>query len=150
MDEQKLLEVARGSVEAFNGRDWDRFRSTLAPNAVYDEVGSGRKRTGRDDILETIKGWTQAFSDVEGTIDHTVVSGDTAILEITYRGTHDGTLEGPAGSVGPTGKTIATRCVEVVRISDGLIVENRNYFDMLGMLKALGVFPASAAQQAGA
>jgi ketosteroid isomerase-like protein len=87
---------------------------------------------------------------VKGTIDNAIASGDTVVIEVTYRGTHDGELAGPGGSIGPSGKTIATRCVEVHRIADGLIVENRNYFDMLDMLQRLGAIPASDAQKAGA
>lgn len=150
MEKKKLLEVARASVEAFNERDWDRFSDLLAPHSVYDEVGTGRKQSGRSEITEVTRAWTRAFPDVKGTIDRETVSDDTVLLEITYRGKHDGELQGPGGSIGPTGKRIEVRCAEVLRIADGLVVENRNYFDMLGMLQSLGAIPAQATRQAGA
>lgn len=143
MNTPRLLDVARGSVEAFNDRDWDRFRSTLAPNSVYDEVGTGRKLTGQSEILDAAKGWTKTFPDVRGTIDKVHAADDTVVLEVTFKGTHNGELAGPTGSISPTGRHVTTRCVQVIRIADDLIVENRNYFDMLTMLQAVGAVPAA-------
>ena len=149
MDTRQCLDIARASVEAFNARDWNRFKSLLAPNGVYDEVATGRRMTGRDEIVEAVRGWTTAFPDAEGTIERATVTQDTVVLEITYRGTHQGELSGPGGTIAPTGRSMVTRAAEVFRISDGLIVENCNYFDMLGMMQALGAIPAEGAQEAG-
>jgi ketosteroid isomerase-like protein len=57
MAKNQPLDVARGMINAFNARDWNRLSELTAPNAVYDEVATGRKLTGRDDILEALKGW---------------------------------------------------------------------------------------------
>jgi steroid delta-isomerase-like uncharacterized protein len=150
MKTQELLDVARGSVEAFNERDWNRFREILAPNAVYDEVGTGRKSIGRDEIVSTIRGWTEAFSNVKATINSTLALDDRVLIEVTYKGTQDGELAGPTGSIPPTDRPITTRCAQVCRVSEGRIVEMRNYFDMLSMLQALNALPAQAARRAGA
>lgn len=150
MKTQELLDVARGSVEAFNERDWNRFRELLAPNAVYDEVGTGRKSIGRDEIVGTIRGWTEAFSNVKATINNTLALDDRVLIEVTYKGTQDGELTGPTGSIPPTDRSMTTRCAQVCRISEGRVVEMRNYFDMLSMLQALNALPAQAARRAGA
>lgn len=150
MKDQKMLDIVRGQLKAFNNRDWDRFREVLAPDAVYDEVGSGRKLTGRDEILGLIRGWTEAFPDVKGSIQTTLVSDDRVVCEIAYEGTHDGELAAPTGSIGPTGNRIHTRNVQIFRIADGHIVETRHYFDMLQMLQALEALPTPAAHGVGA
>lgn len=150
MKTRQPLEVVRDSIEAFNERDWDRFSALLAPNAVYDEVGTGRKLKGRKEITSVARGWTEAFPDVEGTIDEETVEKDTVVVQVTYRGTHDGDLPTPGGTIPPSGESIITRCAEVHRVEDGLIVENRNFFDMLSMLQAVGAIPAAAAKKAGA
>jgi len=150
MDEKKLLEVARGTVQAFNERDWNRFRALLAPNSVYDEVGTGRKMTGRDEVTTAARGWTEAFSDLRGEIETTIAGKDTVVLQLKFTGIHDGPLPGPDGPIDPTRKKATTRCCQVLRMSDGLVIENRNYFDMLGLLQAIGAIPARQARKAGA
>lgn len=150
METQDLLEIARGSVDAFNDRDWDRLGGQLAPNAVYDEVGTGRRLTGRDEILGVMKGWTRAFPDVKGTVESAIASKDRAVIEVTYRGTHKGELPTPTGPVAPSGERMVTRCVQLIHVADGLIKENRNYFDMLNMLQGIGAIPTAAAHKAGA
>lgn len=150
MDEKKLLEVARGTIQAFNERDWNRFRALLAPNCVYDEVGTGRKTTGRDEVITAARGWTEAFSDMRGQIGATTTEKDTVVLQVDFRGTHDGPLPGPDGPINPTRKKTTTRCCQVLRVSDGLVVEHRNYFDMLGLLQAIGAIPVRQAKRAGA
>lgn len=150
MDTQKNLDLAHETIEAFNARDWNRFRELLAPNAVYDEIGTGRKSVGRDEVVGTIRGWTEAFSNVKGTVNSSMALNDRVLIEVTYKGTQDGELRGPTGSIPPSDRSITTRCAEVCRISDGRIVELRNYFDMLSMLQALNALPTQAARRAGA
>lgn len=150
MNPQELLDLSRRSTSAFNDRDWDRFGELLAPDAVYDEVGTGRKVTGRDDIVAVVRSWPRAFSDLKGTIDHTLASGDRAVCEVTFEGSHDGELQTPLGTVTPSGNSVTTRCAQTFRVNDGRIVEMRNYFDMLQMLTAVDAIPTGAASGAGA
>lgn len=150
MEKQKLLDIARDSLNAFNTRNWDRFRELLAPNAVYDEVGTDRKVTGRDDIAKTVRGWSQAFPDMKGKLVHATPEDDRILCEVTYEGKHDGDLRLPSGTIGPSGRRVTTRAIEVFRIEDGLIVEMRNYFDMFHVLVAVNAIPAKVARSIGA
>ncbi len=150
MDAQELITIAEGSIEAFNDRDWNRFRALLAPNAVYDEVATGRRFTGPDDIIDACEGWLATMSDANGTISNTLVSGNTVVIEVTWSGTHDGPLESPLGSTPASGNTIETRGPQLITISEGGITEVRQYFDMLAMLGAMGALPESDARAAGA
>ena len=40
--------VAADFIDAFNQADWERFRSQLADDAVYEEAGTGRRVEGAD------------------------------------------------------------------------------------------------------
>ncbi len=150
MENEQLLDVARESLNTFNMRDWDRFGDLLAPNAVYDEVGTGRRVTGRDDILDVMRGWCDAFPDLKGTIEHSIPSNGRVLCEVTYHGKHDGHLKAPSGTIGPSGKRVTTRCLQMFRVTDGHVVEMRNYFDMLHVLIAVNAIPTQAASRAGA
>ena len=136
------------SIDSFNNRDWDRWNSLHAPNSVYTEVATGRKLTGYAESLEMMKGWITAFPDVKGTITNSLQQDDTVILEVTWTGTHDGVLTGPSGSFSASGKHVTTPAVQVVRCSNDLIVETRQYFDMLGMLIQIGAIPTDEARSA--
>lgn len=62
-----------------------------------------------------------------------------AVLEVTWTGTHTGPLDGPAGTVAPTGKKQTTRSGWVMEFESGRVKSSRHYFDMLSFLQQLGV-----------
>jgi steroid delta-isomerase-like uncharacterized protein len=145
-----LTDLARDSVDAFNNRDWERMTSLLAPNCLYDEVSTGRRARGHAEILDSMKGWTSAFRDVGGTVTSTMERGDTVVLEITWRGTHDGPLDGPSGSIPPSRKPVTIRAVQIFGCEGNRILEVRHYFDQYDMLRQIGAIPTEKARRAGA
>ena len=145
MGEQDAIAVVRRNVEAFNAGDWDGFAQTIAPDGVYEEPATQRRVVGVQENIALAKGWKTAFPDVKGTITNAFASGDNVTVEITWQGTHTGPLEGPMGTIPATGKRITVKSVQVARLEGGKAKENRQYFDLLGMLAQLGVLPAPAA-----
>jgi len=135
--------IARENIDAFNAADWGRFKSTLAPDSIYDELATQR-RLGVDDAVEASREWKRSFPDAIGTITKSFASGDDAVLEITWNGTHTGELRGPLGSIPPTGKRVEVRAVQVVKVRGDKIAETRHYFDLMGMLQQIGAIPAPA------
>lgn len=144
-----LTNLARDTVDSFNLRDWEYMTSLLAANCVYDEVGTGRRAKGHTEILEGMKGWANAFRDVKGTVISTLERGDTVVLEITWRGTHNGPLDGPMGRIPPSGKSVDTRAVQVYSCEGDRVVEIRHYFDQFDMLRQIGAIPTERARRAG-
>jgi predicted ester cyclase len=100
--EQDLIKVAKEAVESFNKADWDRSMELLG-TGVYNEVGTGRKLRGQAEILPALQGWRKAMPDVRGTVTHAVASGSTAVLEVTWEGTQTGPMDGPGGTLPPSG-----------------------------------------------
>jgi steroid delta-isomerase-like uncharacterized protein len=138
MADQDLIAVARQEVDAFNAGDWERFAETAATDAVYDEVATGRRFEGVEDIVEVNRSWKAAFPDARGTITAVSASGETVTVEVTWEGTQSGPMEGPQGEMPPSNRRAVVRAVQILEFSDGRIKENRHYFDMLGMLQQLG------------
>lgn len=132
-------DVAKASVTAYNEKNWDRVKETVTPNVVYDEVATNRRVTGSNEVIEAWKGWAKALPDSKATFEREVVSGDSAILELTWRGTHTGPLQTPAGEIAPTGRPIELRAVQVVDVEDGKAKSIRQYFDMATLLEQIGV-----------
>lgn len=144
------IEIAHRSIDAFNARDWDRMASYRTPNSVYDEVSTGRHLRGNSEIQRGMQRWTNAFKDAKGTVTNTVEKEDMVVVEVTWKGTQNGPLEGPSGTIPPSGKSVTIRAVQVIRFDNDKIAETRHYFDQLNMMKALGALPATKTRKAGA
>jgi steroid delta-isomerase-like uncharacterized protein len=137
----ETVELARKAVDAFSTGDWERLRTALAPDAVWEQVPTEDRFEGPDAVVDVNRGWKQAFPDARGTVTNALCADDTAVLEATYEGTHDGDLQTPQGAIPPSGRKATVRAVLVVRVADGRITEVRQYFDMLTILGQIGAAP---------
>jgi steroid delta-isomerase-like uncharacterized protein len=141
MAEQDLIQAARGVVDAFNASDWERCKAALAPDSLYDEVGTSRRVEGVGDIIPCWQAWKEAMPDVKGSVTTAFATGNTVILEVTWTGTHTGPLVSPQGTVPATGKQQTTRASWVLNFDGGKIKASRHYFDMLSFMQQLGILP---------
>lgn len=133
--------VARENVDAFTAGDWERFKAALTPDSVYEELATQRRLQGPEEVTRAVQGWKEAFPDAKGTVTNAVAAGDTVTLEVTWEGTQTGPLEGPQGTVPASGKRASVQAVQVVRVENEKIKENRHYFDLLSILNQLGAGP---------
>ncbi len=136
---QSLIDTAKAPVLAYNQKNWDKLRASVTPDFVYDEVGTQRKLKGVDEVIAVSQAWAEAFPDSKATFHNTFVSGNTVVLEVTWKGTHKGALQTPKGSIAPTGKPIAIRSCIVMEIAGDKAKHERQYFDMATLLQQLGV-----------
>lgn len=139
MAQKSVVDLAKEQVIAYNEKDWDRARAALAPEVVYDELGTQRKVKGVDDVLTAWKGWATAMPDSRATFRSELVSGNTAVLEITWTGTHKGPLMMPDGEIPATGKKMELHACQVVEVANDRVKSVRHYFDMGTLLDQLGV-----------
>ena len=51
MTQKSVVDLAKEQVIAYNEKDWDRARAALAPEVVYDELGTQRKVKGVSAVL---------------------------------------------------------------------------------------------------
>jgi steroid delta-isomerase-like uncharacterized protein len=136
---QQLIDAAKAPMLAYNQKDWNAARSSMTQDFTYDEVGTRRKVQGPDQTITLWQGWAEAFPDSKCTFDSALASGDTAVLELTWRGTHSGPLQTPKGSFAATGKKIEMRACAVVELANGKAKVQRHYFDMTTLLQQLGI-----------
>jgi steroid delta-isomerase-like uncharacterized protein len=149
MADQDLIRVGRESVEAFSAGDWERFGATLAPESLYQEIGTGRRVQGRDQILEVVQTWKRAFPDAKGTVRNAIASGNNVVLEITWEGTQTGPLPIPGGTIPPSGKRVVVEAVQVLTCEGNKVKENRHHLDAMGLLEQIGAMPAQAMAMGG-
>jgi steroid delta-isomerase-like uncharacterized protein len=142
---EESISAARAFTERYNAGDWDGMRDVIAPDAVYDEVGTGRRIEGADAILEVNKAWKAALPDSQGTIEDALSCDDRVVLRITWSGTQSGPLPLPTGGeIPPSNRQINVPACQIVRVADGKLVEAIHYFDMLTLLEQIGAMDALA------
>ncbi len=133
-----VIEIAKASVTAYNEKNWSKAKDGLADDAVYDEKGTHRRIQGAGEIIEAWRGWAHAFPDSKATFVREFASGDTAALELVWRGVHTGPLQTPTGTIPASNKPIEIPACQVVQVQGGKIKSTSHYFDMLTMLTQIG------------
>lgn len=119
--------------------DLDAVGAAYADDAVAVTPDLGEIK-GREAIVDYLRVFTEAFSDVRFDYLCTHESGDSAIDEGWFVGTHTGPLPGPAGEVvAPTGRSVRVRECDAVTVEGGLITSHRFYFDQMEFLTQLGL-----------
>ena len=92
-----------------------------------------------EEMIETIKKQNEqskvAFPDLTFINEDTIVKGDKAVLRYTFRGTHEGEIEG----IPATGKEIEMKGIEIVRIENGKIAESWEEVNVLKFYQQLGM-----------
>ena len=117
--------------------DQATFMDRMAPDFVAHLAGAPQTRAGLVRHNNTIG---PAFGDGQSTLKGQTAEGDKVGARPTRRASCSGTLRGLA----PTGKRIAIRAVMTDRLKDGKTVEHRSLFDLMSMMKLLGVNPPLA------
>jgi steroid delta-isomerase-like uncharacterized protein len=133
-------EAANRHVQAFNQKNLEEFVSNESPDVEF-VIPGGITLRGRDQVSEYMQIFWSAFPDMNVSENYQVISGDTAVTESTYSGTHTGTLRTPNGDISATGKRVQGRQVTVQRIKDGQVWSEHLYFDQMEFLGALGLIP---------
>jgi steroid delta-isomerase-like uncharacterized protein len=136
---QALIDAAKAPVLAYNDKNWQKLKATITPDFIYDEVATRRKVQGADAVIPLWQGWAQAFPDSKATFNSALVSGDSVVLEVTWKGTHRGQLQTPNGPIAATGKAIEIRACAILEIAGEKAKSQRHYFDMATLFEQLGV-----------
>jgi hypothetical protein len=79
-----------------------------------------------------------AFPDRRFVVEDMIAEGDKVSARFTMRGTHKGPLQGIASR----GKEVTMTGIDMIRLSEGKMVEDRVEVDQLGMMQQLGAVKA--------
>ena len=106
--------------------------------ATADFVAHGAG-VGLDSWKQNVVGSRSFFPDAQLIAKAILADGDKAAIHSTLRGTHLGEMNG----IPPTGKQISIDIVDIVRFQDGMAVERWVLGDEMGMMRQLGLMPAT-------
>jgi len=135
-----VIETAKAATIAYNEKNWDKARAVFLEKGVYDEKATGRRIQGVSQIIEAWQAWAKAVPDSKSTFLAEYASGDTAILEVVWKGVHSGPLQMPTGTIPASNKRIELPACQVVKVEGGKVQSFTHYFDMLALLTQIGAF----------
>ena len=136
MDSERSRELMRRITDEIwdHGR-LDQIDELIAEDCVDHLELPGLEGSGRARYRASVEMTRATFSDFRNPLDAVIADGDVAVSWGRMTGTHDGDGWG----FPPTGKTIDTPVVGMLRFRDGQAVERWGVTDTMTMLQQLGL-----------
>jgi steroid delta-isomerase-like uncharacterized protein len=130
-------QVADAYMAAWNAHDADAAAALMADNVTYLDATVGEPQKGRDAARDkVIKLFVTAAPDLTWKMtSEPIESANGIAYEWTFAGTNTGAW-GP--DTPATGKPFSFNGVTVMRVENGKIVYQGDYYDSLGFQKQLG------------
>lgn len=145
---QENATFLRSHYDAFNRHDLDKAVSMVSDKVKWTNIPFDMTFDGRDGYRQYLRNWTEALPDCKVEILNMISGEEWTAVECVGRGTHDGPLVGPNGTIAPTHKKVEMKFCELFRVVEGRITEGRVYFDGTTMLRQLGVLPPTQSPNA--
>jgi steroid delta-isomerase-like uncharacterized protein len=136
-------EVINSLIAAWNERDKETFVNGYGDDCEITSPG-GVVLRGRDGVEAFWHGYQDAFPDNRIIVGTVFGTGEEAVEEAVFEGTHTGPLRAPDGQEIPaTGRRASTPFSQVFTLRDGRVARARLYFDQVDLLSQLGLMPTS-------
>lgn len=132
-------QTVRRALDAWNQHDLNALSTFYDADAAVHDPQYPQPLRGRDAIRKDAEEFVGAFPDLHMKLSNLVVKGENVGFEAVASGTHQGPLAGPEGSIPATNKRVEMRFAIFLSFSpQGLITEERRYYDQAGMAAQLG------------
>ena len=135
----EVEQIVRMFHESWDLRDPERGVSVIATECRFEDVARGEVQIGPDGYRNDYHRWRTAFPDGVVKVTRVIVQDDWAVVEFINRGTQTGPLVSSLGEFAPTGRFMEVRYCSVMRVSDGKVVEGRDYYDASSIARQLGL-----------
>ena len=132
--------AARAVFEVVDHGRLDELDAVVDPAYVLHDPSMPEEVRGVDGVKEMVEAYREAFG-LRVTVEHQFADGDYVATRYTARGTHNAEFMG----IPPTGREGAVSGICISRFRDGMIVEEWDSWDALGLLQQLGGLPVSSA-----
>jgi predicted ester cyclase len=130
-------EIVRRFAEAQSTANIELLRELLAPDLVrHCQATPEVEIRSREDFVRFYEASTAVFSNARVTIDFMVAEDDMVATYGSFTGTQDGRM----GLFPPTGKSVDSKFLSIIRLEDGKIAELWVEWDNLAILTQLGHF----------
>ncbi len=124
--------------------DLETFVSFFSADAYVRNVPAGAEFRGGD-IALVASGMADAFPDIHREIFDIYEMNDVIVVELAIRGTNNGPLVTPQGTMPATGKAIDVPCCDVFHMREGKVISFHCYNAASIMMEQLGPVGGSKA-----
>jgi steroid delta-isomerase-like uncharacterized protein len=127
-------------INAWNRHDIDSILATVAEQFVYDErpMTMSDVIRGRPAFREYLRRMFGVFPDLRIQVTSCESGSSLAMSESIMRGTYAGRTVAPFGR----GRQISARVACVFKVADGVLLDERLYWDRANTMRQLGLLPA--------
>ena len=129
------LEVIKRLTEELDRGNADAFQKFYAPDARYLFPSNSPTPMSRDDEVAMFKMMKSAIPDLTHQVTDMFAVRDRVIVRLVVAGTHKAELEG----IPATGNTLTISAICIFRFKDGLVVEEVEEANMLGLYQQIGM-----------
>jgi predicted ester cyclase len=140
MAERSLRESYQAIIGAVASADLDALDGLIDAD-ISDHNAVPGQVPGRAGIKYWVTMMHDAFADLTGVVEDTVLEGDKIAARVTWHGTHRGDFVGIPG----TGVAVTMQSVQILKFSDGLATDWWGTADVFGVLRQVGASVASPA-----
>ncbi len=133
--EEENIEVVNRLFEAWGNGDFDTFKELSGPDYGFYYPSGNTTPLSIEETIEVGKILQKAFPDIIFKMEEVFTVGDRVIFRFIQRGTHKEEYMG----IPATGTIFEFSGICINRVVNGKVVEQREEFDMLGMMQQLGM-----------
>lgn len=138
MSEENKALARRPLDEIYPGKNLDAADEVYSSDFVdHDPATPEEMRRGPEGVKQQGAMYSQAFSDLELTVEGQLAEGDLVATRWSAKGTHQGELMG----VPPSGNQVSISGITIARVADRKIVEEWTNWDGLGLMQQIGAVP---------
>ena len=132
-----LLALLEQHYDNLTNNDLDAEAALFSPDV--ETVTPNGTLKGIDEFRALGEAFQTAMSDMRHEVVRCWEVGDTVVAECVFSGVHTGPMNGPGGSIPPSGNAVAFPYADFLTFRDGRCVSHRIYWDNVSLLAQLGV-----------
>lgn len=139
MSIQDNMSIVRKYYDSFNNRKFDEGEKIIDQNAEFFNPAFNTNLKGPDGYRKGFDVWLQAFPDGKVKINNIIAGDNFVTVEFTGSGNNMGILSTPMGEIKATRRQVSLPFCEILTIQNSKISKSVLYFDLLAILRQMGV-----------
>ena len=142
MTADENMQLMQTLDDAWNAQDWDTFERRHKPDTLVRWPGQPPTHGVLNHRAESVQMFKTFPDNHVGNRPYKVffASGDWTCSIARFTGTMKGAMQGPDGKeIPPTGKSFEVDFCTVARWDKGQIVEENLFYDLVGMMRQIGL-----------
>ena len=143
MSVEENMRLMQTLDDAWNAQDWETFEKRHSENTAVYWPGQPEPTRGRQNHHDESVEFFKTFPDnhlVNRPYKIFFGQGDYTCSVADFTGTMKGPMKGPDGKmIPPTNKRFRLEFCTVARWENGEIVEERLFYDLVGMMRQIGL-----------